>query len=172
MVTGLSPTRGPTSGGTTVTLTGRGFTGAVHVAFGAVAASSFKVVSDSEIIAVSPAQGTGLHNIYVSTPQGTSAAVAADEFTYGQAPVVTGVSPSTGPTSGGTMVTITGTGFSWLSDVAFGAVTASSFASVSPTEITAVSPAQGPGVHNIYVTTRGGTSAAVEADKFTYGQVS
>jgi hypothetical protein len=51
------------------------------VVFGAIAATSFTVVSDTEITAVSPAQ-TGSHNIIVTTPYGISPFVAADVFTY------------------------------------------------------------------------------------------
>jgi hypothetical protein len=60
----------------------RGFTGVSKVAFGTVAATSYAVVSSAEITAVSPAQAAELHNIYVTTPGGTSAESAADEFTY------------------------------------------------------------------------------------------
>jgi hypothetical protein len=81
-VTAISPTSGPTSGGTTVSITGTGFTGATKVVFGTVAATSFSVVSATRITAVSPAQAAGFHNIYVTTPSGTSAPVAADRFTY------------------------------------------------------------------------------------------
>jgi hypothetical protein len=81
-VSGISPTSGPTTGGTTVTITGANFTGATKVVFGAVAATSFTVVSSTEITAVSPAQAAGFHNIYVTTPNGTSAPVTADQFTY------------------------------------------------------------------------------------------
>jgi hypothetical protein len=38
-----------------------------------LAATSFTVVSDTEIAVVSPAQAAGTHNIYVTTPSGTSA---------------------------------------------------------------------------------------------------
>jgi hypothetical protein len=75
----LTPTE---AGGTTVTITGTGFTGTTKVLFGAVAATSYTVVSSTKITAVSPAQAAGTHNIYVTTPGGTSAAVAADDFTY------------------------------------------------------------------------------------------
>jgi hypothetical protein len=57
-------------------------TGATKVVFSSVAASSFTVVSATEITAVSPAGAAGAHNIYVTTPAGTSAAVAGDVFTY------------------------------------------------------------------------------------------
>jgi hypothetical protein len=81
-VTSISPSSGPITGGTTVTITGTGFTGATKVAFGDVAATSFTVVSSTEITAVSPAQAAAAHNVYVTTPAGTSAPVMADLFTY------------------------------------------------------------------------------------------
>ncbi|GAA2511295.1 IPT/TIG domain-containing protein [Winogradskya humida] len=54
----VDPARGPESGGTPVTLTGAGFTGAVAVAFGSRTADTITVESDTEISTVSPA-GTG-----------------------------------------------------------------------------------------------------------------
>jgi hypothetical protein len=47
-----------------------------------VAVTSFTVLSGTEITAVSPAEAAAAHNIYVTTPGGTSAAVAGDVFTY------------------------------------------------------------------------------------------
>ena len=81
-VTSISPTSGPQGGGTTVTITGTDFTGATKVAFGPLAATSYTVVSSTEITAVSPAQAASTRNIFVTTPSGTSAGVAADQFTY------------------------------------------------------------------------------------------
>jgi hypothetical protein len=81
-VTAISPTSGPTSGGTTVTVTGTNFTGATKVLFGGVPATSFTVVSATEIKAVSPAQAAAVDGIYVTAPEGTSSPVDADHFTY------------------------------------------------------------------------------------------
>src|SRR5580700_4272322 len=50
-------------------------------------------------------------------------------------PAVTGVSPSSGPTTGGTIVTITGTAFTKTTKVSFGSVEASSFRVVSGNEV-------------------------------------
>jgi hypothetical protein len=82
VVTSISPTSGTTAGGTSVTITGSGFTGATKVLFGTVAATSYMVVSDTQITAVSPAQTASIRNIFVTTPGGTSATVAGDKFTY------------------------------------------------------------------------------------------
>jgi hypothetical protein len=84
------------------------------------------------------------------------------------APAVTAVSPATGPASGGTTVTINGTGFTGTTKVSFGAHAGTGVTVVSATEITAVSPAHAAGKVNVKVTTPAGTSPAVTADQYTY----
>ena len=81
-VTAISPTSGRKAGGTSVMITGTGFTGATAVAFGATAAKSFTVNSDTSITAVSPKEVSGTVSVRVTTPEGTSATGLADEFTY------------------------------------------------------------------------------------------
>ncbi len=81
MVTGISPNSGPIAGGTVVTITGSGFTGATSVNFGAMSAASFTVNSDTLITATAPAS-TGTVDVTVTTPTGTSANSTADVFTY------------------------------------------------------------------------------------------
>jgi hypothetical protein len=53
-ITGLNPNSGPATGGTSVIITGRHFTGATAVMFGANPATSFTVDSDTQITAISP----------------------------------------------------------------------------------------------------------------------
>ena len=168
-VTAINPSSGPTAGGTTVTVTGTGLTGATKVLFGSVAATKFTVVSGTQITAVAPAQAAGARNISVTTPVGTSSSVAADVFTdTAPVPVVTGIAPTSGPPTGGTTVTVTGSGFTAATKVVFGSVNATSFSVVSDTQLKAVSPAQAAATHGIRVVTAGGTSASVTADVFTY----
>ncbi len=170
-VTAVSPASGPVAGGTSVTITGSGFSGASAVTFGSHAASSYTVVSDTKITAVAPASTAGTQDVTVAGPGGTSVAGAADHYTYTASctsPVVTGVSPSSGPAAGGTTVTITGGCFTGATWVGFGAVTAASWTVVSDSEVIAVSPPQAASTHNIYVATGKGSSAAVAADKFSY----
>lgn len=89
-VLSLSPTSGPTSGGTSVTITGSGFTGATSVTFGGTPAAGFTLVSPTQITATSPAGGVGPADVRVTTSNGVSANTAADDFTYGVvAPVPT-----------------------------------------------------------------------------------
>jgi hypothetical protein len=80
-VTALQPSTGPEGGGTTVIITGTGFTGATAVAFGAAPATSFTVDLDTQITAVSP-PGTGTVDVRVTAGGVTSRTSPADQFTY------------------------------------------------------------------------------------------
>ncbi len=91
VITSIAPITGPVAGGTIVTLTGTGFTGALAVGFGSTDASALSVMSDTSMVAVSP-PGTGTVNVTVVTPAGRSAVNLAVQFGY------TGTS-STGSTS-------------------------------------------------------------------------
>src|SRR5262249_39152822 len=103
---------------------------------------------------------------------GTSAAFAADQYTYVAArPTVTSLNVNTGTINGGTTVTIAGTNFYGATGVSFGAFAASSFVVNSPTQITAVAPVQGAGTVDVTVITAGGSSAASTGDRFTYTSV-
>jgi IPT/TIG domain len=165
VVSSVTPSHGPPAGGTTVTITGSGFTGAVGVAFGSSQVTSFTVNSDSQITTVST-PGTNITDVTVTTNKGISSVVNADQFTYGTGPVVSRVAPGSGPAGGGTVVTISGAGFTNASAVSFGTVKADSLTVVSDTEITVSSP-PGSGTVDITVTTPGGTSATSSADQFT-----
>ena len=167
-VTAVSPNKGPTAGGTVVTITGTNFTGATAVNFGSNAATSVTVNSATSITATSPAGSAGVVDVTVATPGGTSATSAADQFTYNTLPTVTAVSPTTGTVAGGTFVTITGTNLTGATAVNFGANAATSVTVISATSITATSPAGSAGVVDVTVTTPGGTSATSAADQFTY----
>ncbi len=165
-ITSLSPSSGPSSGGTTVTVKGTDFTGATAVTFGPHEATSFQVVSPTQITAVAPA-GSGTPNVQVIVPGGSSVLAAGDNFSY-LGPTVASLSPSSGPSEGGTTVTITGTGFLGATAVTFGPTEATSFQVVSATQITAVVPAGIQGTHNVQVVTPGGPSPLSSADVFSY----
>jgi hypothetical protein len=170
-VTAVSPSTGPTTGGTTVTVTGTNFNGATQVKFGSTAATSFTDLSSTELTAVAPAGTAGVTDITVTTPYGTSSTGAADHFTYQSVPVptVTAVSPSGGPVVGGNLVTVTGTGFTNATAVAFGHYGAASFTVVSDTQIVVTAPAQlSAATVDVTVTTASGTSSTSSADHFSY----
>jgi hypothetical protein len=92
-------------------------------------------------------------------------------------PTVTKVSPNSGPTTGGTPITITGTGFIAGATVVIGqgsgsvtgVIAATSVVVVSSTEITAVTGSGAKaGTWALFVHTTGGTSTATGASDFTY----
>jgi IPT/TIG domain len=157
-VIGISPSSGPTTGGTSVTITGTGFTGVTGVTIGGAAATSVTVVSPTSITAVTPANSAGTASVLVTTTGGTNAANSL--YTYVAPPTVTGISPSSGSTAGGTSVTITGTGFTGATGVTIGGTAATSFTVVSSTSITALTPAGSVGTASVLVTTPSGTNAA------------
>ena len=173
-VTGISPADGPAAGGTSVTIIGTGFTGATAVDFGSTAATSYTVDSATQITATSPA-GTGTVDVTVTTAVGTSAASSAQYFYVTppapphaiEFPEVTEISPATGPATGGTSVTITGTDFTGVTAVDFGSAAATSYTVDSATQITATSPA-GTGTVDVTVATIDGTSVQRAQDRFTY----
>ncbi|MBI5964577.1 MAG: IPT/TIG domain-containing protein [Chloroflexi bacterium] len=78
-ITGIAPNSGPTGGGTTVVITGVGFTGSTAFTFGGVAATC-TVDSDTQITCTSPAHTAGLVDVVITTP--TGAATLVDGFTY------------------------------------------------------------------------------------------
>jgi hypothetical protein len=79
----LSVSGGPIAGGTSVTITGTGFVSGMTVSFGSNLATNVVVASDTSLTATSPA-GTsiygGMVNVLVTTPNGTSAILSADQF--------------------------------------------------------------------------------------------
>ena len=167
-VTGVSPSSGSAAGGTSVVITGGGFTGATVVSFGGTVAT-FTLQSDAQIAATSPAHAAGTVDVTVTTANGTSATSSADQFTYtAPQPVVTSISPTSGPASGGTNVTVTGSGFTGASSVLFGSIAATEFAISSDSSLTAVSPPQAAGTVYVTVTTGGGTSGTGPSCAFQY----
>jgi hypothetical protein len=167
VVTSVTPASGLVAGGTSVTIAGSGFTGAVHVAFGSTDAPGFNVDTDNQITVTSPSSPAGTVDVSVTGPAGVSSASAGDRFTFAPpAPAVTSISPASGPEAGGTAVTVTGSGFTGATQVAFGALGAT-FSVTSDTEIAATSPA-GTGVVDVLVTNPTGVSASVGADQFTF----
>src|SRR5438270_8968693 len=86
-------------------------------------------------------------------------------------PVVSSITPSTGPTTGGTVITITGSNFVvGATAVQVGANSATGVSCSSATTCTATSPA-GSGTVNVRLTTASGTSTDSSASEFTYTAV-
>jgi hypothetical protein len=83
-VSGVSPREGPSTGGTTVVLSGSGFTTMASVNFGSTAADEVTVNSDTQITVKSP-PGKGTVPVTVMTLVGVSPPSAIAQFTYSPA---------------------------------------------------------------------------------------
>src|SRR5262249_21176830 len=76
---------GPTAGGTDVVISGYNFSGGAgltQVSFGDTPAASFQILSDTQVLATSPAHGAGVVDVRVRSGYGTSAVVGGDQFTF------------------------------------------------------------------------------------------
>jgi alpha-tubulin suppressor-like RCC1 family protein len=167
LVRSLSQSTGPPGGGTAVTVLGTGFTPSSRVRFGPRAARTVAYLSPQALMVVSP-RGSGLADVVVRTAGGTSARSAADQFFYGVPPAITGLSLRSGPATGGSRITISGTGFTGTTLVGFGQHPALSFVVESGTKIQATAPPGKAGTVDIEVVNRAGASAPAAGDHFTY----
>ena len=102
----------------------------------------------------------------LSRPQHVNCDTGAYEC-IGTAPTVTQVQPASGPPTGGTQVTITGTNFDRPATVTFGGVAAQDMVVNSSTEIVAKTP-PGVGVVGLTITTCRANSPTSQVAAFTF----
>jgi len=188
----LSNHHAPITGGTAITITGTGFESGARVLvgqghgpnFGAIPMNNVTVVSSTEITAVAGRGGQpGVWGLFVVNPDGgVNPSVFASLFAYDPLPTIARVTPHSGPVSGGTAITITGTGFvkgatvsiaqgnGAASGAGFGAIAATNVVVVSSSEITAVTGGgAAAGTFSAYVVDPdGGNSVPSVASLFTY----
>lgn len=169
-LTAVSPADGPLAGGTPVVLTGSGFVVGATVTIGGQPARNVAVSSPTTITAVTPPGVSGAAVVLVTNPGGLITGLATG-FTYSTTAatglVVTGVSPSSGSMTGGTLVTITGQGFASGAIVTVGGVPATNVTVLGPTQILASTPAvsaSGPATVVVTVNNIGSTLTGA----FTY----
>jgi hypothetical protein len=160
-VSSISPESGSSEGGALVTIEGSGFlSGSTTVEIGGVA-SSVEVLSETELTAVTPAHKPGSEPVTVSTPNGSSKGGPSYTYVLTAAPTVASVSPESGPSEGGALVTIEGSGFlSGSTTVEIGGVASPAVEVLSETELTAVTPAHAPGSEEVIVSTPNGATPA------------
>lgn len=169
-VTKVDKNRGPATGGNTVVVTGTNYVPGngpdgqpnTTVRFGDTLATDVRVGSDRNSLECTvPAAGDQIVvDVVVTNKAGSSTTSAASRYTYVPRPVVTAVSPVSGPVAGGQPVTVTGTNLAGATDVHFGTVRTAPAAGGTDTSLTCTTPAGSAGTVDVTVTTDGGTSAA------------
>ena len=83
-------------------------------------------------------------------------------------PVVSKLSVRSGPSGGGTRVTLTGKHFVKVTKVEFGSAAGRSLKVISAGKLQVTAPRHAAGVVNVEVVAKAGKSAAASADRFTY----
>ncbi len=172
-LTSVSPNTGSTAGGTNVTISGSGFQNGATVTIGGVAATNVNLVNATTITASTPLgpaneQVSQPVDIIVTNPDGLSGTLAT-AFTYFVPPLaVVAVSPAIGLTGGGTVVTVTGTGFTTAvtSSITFGGVPATNVSVINAVTLQGTAPAHANGAVDLVVTVGGLTVTKTGA--FTY----
>lgn len=105
----VSPNHGSEDGGQVVEVTGAGFPADVAVSFDDVAAPHVERLSGTRLRVVTPAHPPGL--VAVALTSGTATVDLPDAFTFVPAARIVAVAPASGPTRGGTAISITGERF-------------------------------------------------------------
>src|SRR5579862_3345255 len=161
-VTSISPASGPATGGTSVTITGTGFLSGATVSIGGTAATGVTVVSGTSIAATTPAHAAGTATVVVTNSDGQNSSLK-NGYTYAAnpAPTVTSINPGTGPTSGGTGLTITGANFVSGATVTFGGTPATGVTVAGSTSITATAPSHAAGTVDVVVTNPDGQAGTL-----------
>jgi len=165
-VLGIAPGSGPASGGTTVTISGANFAAGAAVSIGNVAATSVTVVSSTSITAVTGASAAGAASVTVTVDGRSSTLASAFTYVALPPPTISGISPSSGSTAGGTTVTLAGTNFASGATVTIGGVAATGVTALSSTSLRAVTGPRAAGAADVVVTV--GTQSATLARGYTF----
>ena len=146
----LTPTQGKATGNEPVILTGEGFANNAQVLFDGtpLEPNAVFVVDDTEIQIQTPPHAPGLAGVTVINPSDDPSVPAPvstlkDAFLFYNDVIISGVSPAEGTVTGGTPVTISGTGFSGDTKVLIGGKPAIGVQVIDDSEVLAVTP---PGV--------------------------
>jgi IPT/TIG domain len=168
VVLGVDPPHGPFSGGTLTAIRGNGFASGARVWFGdAEVPSTDVLVLDQQRMQVTSPPGTpGPADVAVQNADDESTrAVLAGGFTYDDFYL----DPATGPTAGGTLVTVYAQApiFDAGTSIDIDQAPCAIQEVTSPTELTCLTPSGTPGTKGVRETDSAGTSIDV-LDAFTY----
>lgn len=166
-ITSITPSSGPSSGGTPVTIRGTGFSADTGVLFGEMVATDIVVINEQLIAATTSKHEPGPVDVKLITGEG-EAATLVEGFTFiSDALAIDSIMPTSGSIDGGTPVTIVGGGFTAVTRVLFGTTAAVDFTIVSDGVVTATTPANDAGTVGIAMVD-GSAHTVMLADAFNY----
>jgi len=138
VLSGVSPVSGSMSGGDLLTLSGSGFDDGTTVLFDGVAVTT-TYNQDGTLSMTTPTHAAGSVQIDVSNEFGAD--FLANAFEFLPAPDVTDRDVTSGSTTGGQVIVLTGTGFTPDTTVTFGDTPATAVVVDSNTQLTVTQPA-------------------------------
>ncbi|MBO2944838.1 IPT/TIG domain-containing protein [Paenibacillus sp. F411] len=158
VVTSVDPAFGHPNGGNTITIIGQNFVDGATVTIGGKAAAVNYVDSGTlQVTVPSGAQGTAV--ISVANPDKQS---ATGEYKYQTEPIVTSITPNTGPFEGGNTIVIDGNYFMKGIQVYFGDKAAKVNINLSATYLTVTAPlAENSGPVDVKLVNPDGTQTVV-----------
>ncbi|WP_028608233.1 IPT/TIG domain-containing protein [Paenibacillus harenae] len=170
-ITSVSPNQGLVNGGESIYVNGTNFISKTTKVFIGGKEASSTYLSNTRLKVIVPAgDAAGFVDVKVTNVEQEAVAAQAYEYTN---PVVlpitiTGISPNTGPTTGGTTIYIDGTNFNSGAVVTFGTAQVNA-TFLSDTRLKAVAPASSTtGFVDVTVTTKdGATASLISAYEYT-----
>jgi Concanavalin A-like lectin/glucanases superfamily/Domain of unknown function DUF11/IPT/TIG domain/Ig-like domain CHU_C associated/G8 domain len=170
-VASVTPGSGTQYGGTSVVITGTGFSGTTPgepftgtVTFGSTNSATVTWNSSTQLTAVTPAVAPSTVNVFVTNADGQPG-MLANGFTFiaTTAPTITAIHPNTGNVAGGTRVIVEGTQLDTVTNVDFG-TSAATIVTQTASQLELLSPAHAAGPVTVTVTNPAGIATA----SFTY----
>ena len=167
----IAPADGSALGGETVTITGTNFFAGDTVTIGGSPCTAPNIVSTTSITCTTPALAAGTHDVIVThaVPDSRASAPLAGAWTAEAVPTFSSLSDTSGTTTGGTSLTITGTNFDAGASVTFNgsAATVVSTAGVPTTLVVSTPPSGSVGAVDVVITNSTGQSVTAPL-AFTY----
>jgi surface protein len=149
-VTALLPASGSITGSTLVTVYGSGFLSGITVTIGGSSCTGVILTDSTKLSCLTSAHSTGVTDVIVTNP-GAAAVTGTSLYTYNAAPFLDYISPPGGPTTGGTVIYVTGTGFVTGATISLSGVPCLNPSVSSSVLMTCVSPANIPGTYSLSV---------------------
>ncbi len=157
-INSLLPNRGLTIGGLTVEIIGENFVTGMKVYFGTLEGTNVTVLTANRIQCITPAHvGIGYVGVRVTDPTTGKSGLQANAFEYFDAVTATAISPVRGPSDGGTIVAITGTGFIADTSVRFGDGSAVDATVIDGSHLVVTTPPLMRDVYSVMVSNLNGT---------------
>ena len=111
VITSVTPYGGSTIGGTTITVIGSGLGFIEKALIGNAECTDVTIINDNSLTCITPPAGITPTVDLVLIGKANKRATLADAYKYQASPAITSFTPTSGKTSGGDILTITGSGF-------------------------------------------------------------